>query len=94
MTRSKTAEVKEAAKQPSNFPAHIETHQLEISQDTHEQHVLGELSCYSTVYPDIDVQSGTQQHHLLVYKATTDHGILYLHQAMKQQDCSCFRTTI
>ena len=94
MTRSKTAETKEAAKQPSNLPAHIETHQLEISQDTHEQHVLGELSCYSTVYPYIDIQSGTQQPPLIAYKTTVNHDTLYLHKAIKQQDWSYFRTAM
>ena len=66
--------------------AHIEIHQLESSQETHEQHVPGELLFHSTIYPDIYVQSRIHQHPPLAYKTTVDPATLYLHQAMKQQD--------
>ena len=54
----------------------------------------GEILYYIALYSDMDTHTCTQQNPLIVCKATTDPNILYLHQAMKQNNRKYFRTVM
>ena len=49
---------------------------------------------YVTMYPENDNSSTTDQYTVYAYKTSADPDTIYLHQVMKQNDCSLFRTAM
>ena len=79
------------------FPNLIKVNQAETSQagnDKYENHVLGEIFCYRTQYPDMDDTSGQVHDPLYPYKTTDNPDTLYPHEAMKTHDWTKFRITM
>ena len=46
---------------------------------------MGEICCYSTLYPDAYVLTEAQEDPLYAYKVSSDPDILYLHEATRER---------
>ena len=72
--------------------AHI--HNENNEKEDKKNNVMGEIFCYSTLHPDVNTQTKSQENPLYAYKKSVDLDTRYLHEAIQEKDWPHFRIVI